>query len=116
MQRKYRLTRSTDFKRVRRFGKSYAHPLVVLITLPNERDAIRIGVTASRAVGNAVQRNRAKRLLREAARALLPRIRSGYDILLLGRAPILQVKTQDVQDALSALLLRAALLIPSDEK
>ena len=116
MQRRYRLTRSTDFKRVRRFGKSYAHPFLVLIALPNERGDLRIGVTATKAVGNAVQRNRAKRLLREAARALLPRIRSGYDIVLLGRAPILRVKTPAVQEALSALLQRAALLRPSDEK
>ena len=88
----------------------------MLITLPNETDALRIGVTATKAVGNAVQRNRAKRLLREAARALLPQIRSGYDIVLLGRAPLLQVKSPEAEKALRALLQRANLLRPSDEK
>ena len=64
MNRRFRLTRSTDFKRVRRIGKSYAHPLVVFVAAPNELQQVRIGVVAGRAVGSAVQRNRAKRQLR----------------------------------------------------
>ena len=89
MQRKFRLTRSEDFKRVRRFGKSYAHPLVVLIvqTMTSEprpvafSDRGRVGVAAGRTVGTAVYRNRAKRLLREAMRTSYPkhRIRPRFD-------------------------------------
>ena len=71
MQRKFRLTRSEDFKRVRRSGKSYAHPLVVLIVQTHEQPRVKIGVAAGRTVGTAVHRNRAKRLLREAMRSLL---------------------------------------------
>jgi ribonuclease P protein component len=57
VKRRFRLTRSTDFKRVRSSGKSYAHPLVVLYALPSDQPHMRIGVAASKAVGNAVQRN-----------------------------------------------------------
>ena len=80
MQRKFRLTRSTDFKRVRRDGKSYAHPLIVLIALENQLSITRVGVTAGKSVGNAVKRNRAKRLIRAATRALHPQMATGWDL------------------------------------
>ncbi len=112
MQRKFRLTRSTDFKRVRRFGKSYAHPLVVLIVQPNDSPAVRVGVTAGKTVGSAVRRNRAKRLLRAAMQRLLPDLAPGSDILLIARQPLAESTLQQAQSALQALLRRAGLTPP----
>ena len=111
MQRSFRLTRSTDFKRVRRNGKSYAHPLLVLIALENEDSlsTTRVGVAAGRSVGNAVKRNRAKRLIRAATQELYPQIKLGYDLVLIARAPIIQVKMPVLRTALQELLLRANL-------
>ena len=109
MQRKFRLTRSTDFKRVRRKGKSYAHPLLVLIAIENQLPITRVGVAAGKSVGNAVKRNRAKRLIRAAARELYPEIPSGYDLVFIARAPIIQVKMPIVRTALEQLLKRASL-------
>ena len=110
MQRKFRLTRSTDFKRVRHDGKSTAHPLLVLIAIENQLSITRIGVAAGKSVGNAVKRNRAKRLIRAAARELYPQVESGYDLVLIARSPIIQVKMPKVRTALQQLLLRANLL------
>lgn len=56
---------------------------------PDEAQGIRVGFTCSKKVGNAVARNRAKRRLREAARAVLPHEgRDGWDYVLIGRAEV----------------------------
>jgi len=115
VQRKFRLTRSEDFKRVRRSGKSYAHPLVVLIVQNNNQPRVKIGVAAGRTVGTAVYRNRAKRLLREAMRTLLPNIGSGLDLILIARPGLVSATLEDTRRALLNLLQRARILIPQHE-
>ena len=112
MKRNFRLTRSTDFKRVRNAGKSYAHPLVVLVATPATENSIRIGFTAGRSVGGAIERNRAKRLLREAMRMLLPSVRTGWDLVLIARQPLPTATFEQVQATLSQLFRRANLLTP----
>ncbi len=115
MKRRFRLTRSTDFKRVRRSGKSYAHPLVVLYALKSDEPNVRVGVSAGLAVGNAVKRNRAKRLLRAAMNELLPQTIPGSDLMLIARAPLPESNLEQTREALSVLLKRAGLLSPSHE-
>ena len=115
MQRKFRLTRSEDFKRVRRSGKSYAHPLVVLIVQPHDQPRVKVGVAAGRTVGTAVYRNRAKRLLREAMRTLIPSIASGLDLILIARPGLVTATLEDTQRALVNLLQRAQILTPKHE-
>lgn len=110
MNRKYRLTSSTDFKRVRRTGKSYAHPLAILVISPNDLTISRFGVTVGRALGNAVRRNRVKRRLREALRMLLPRTDSGRDVILIARPALNEAEWSDVLNAVATLLKRAGLL------
>jgi ribonuclease P protein component len=110
VKRCFRLTRSTDFKRVRRSGKSYAHPLVVLYALKSDQAGVRVGVSAGLAVGNAVKRNRAKRLLRESMNGLLAQTSPGSDLLLIARAPLPESDLQQTRAALSNLLNRAGLL------
>ena len=131
MQRKFRLTRSEDFKRVRRSGKSYAHPLVVLIVQTHDKRStvvphdfggspvgqprVKVGVAAGRTVGTAVYRNRAKRLLREAMRPLIPNIASGLDLILIARPGLVSATLQETHQALLTLLQRAQILIPLNE-
>jgi ribonuclease P protein component len=117
VQRRFRLTRSEDFKRVRRSGKSYAHPLVVLIVQKSDQPhiRIRIGVAAGRTVGTAVVRNRAKRLLREAMRTLIPKIASGLDLILIARAGLASASLEDTHQAVQNLLQRAQIIIPLNE-
>jgi ribonuclease P protein component len=116
VQRKFRLTRSEDFKRVRQSGKSYAHPLLVLVasSSPSSSRHVRVGVAAGKSAGGAVQRNRAKRLLREAARSCLDRLSPGFDLILIARPPLVNATLQETRAALENLLRRAKIL-PSDE-
>ena len=115
MQRNFRLTRSEDFKRVRRDGKSYAHPLVVLIVQNSDQPRVRVGIAAGKSVGTAVTRNRAKRLLREAMRTLVLNIVSGSDLVLIARPALASATLMDTQHALENLLQRAKILTPKYE-
>lgn len=116
MQRKFRLTRSEDFKRVRRNGKSYAHPLVVLVAQPSETSShhVRVGVAAGKAAGTSVHRNRAKRLLREALRPYLASLAIGWDLILIARPALVTATLEDTRAAVLNLLQRAQ-VFPANE-
>jgi ribonuclease P protein component len=122
VQREFRLTRSEDFKRVRRYGKSYAHPLMVLVVQANGEagmpgaglNKLRVGVAAGRTVGNAVKRNRAKRLLRAAMRTLLPELASGWDLILIARPALASSNLNETRQVLLSLLRRSRLIFPSN--
>jgi len=115
VQKRFRLTRSEDFKRVRRSGKSYAHPLVVLIVQKSDQPHVRVGVAAGRTVGTAVSRNRTKRLLREAMRTMIPTVASGLDLILIARKALASATLQDTRRAVQNLLQRAQIITPINE-
>ena len=109
------LKRSGQFERVRREGRTWASSLMVLNAAPNGQDTIRCGFIAGKKVGGAVGRNRARRLLREGMRAELSRVRNGYDLVWIARAPIAEAKQEAVSKEMEALLLRGKLLAPANE-
>lgn len=115
MKRRFRLRKTADFERVRRSGKSFAHPLIVLVVRENEADSLRIGVTAGRSLGNAVQRNRMKRLMRTSIQTQLSCIRPGHDLLLIARHPMVEASLLEINSAIQKLLQRANLLRSNDD-
>ena len=105
-----RLRRSSDFQRVRATGRSWTNRLLVLIVSANDLNQVRVGVTASRRVGGAVVRVRARRLVREAVRPWLRSMRGGWDVVFVARKPLANASYQDVAQAVAQLLERAGLL------
>ncbi len=88
--RRGRLSRSADFDRVYREGRSRANRYLVLHYFPRADGATtspepRLGLAVGRKVGGAVERNRVKRLLREAFGAVAPALPAGHDYVLVAR-------------------------------
>jgi len=111
------LRSNEEFQRVRREGRSWSHPLLVLCALPNDLGHSRFGFSVSHWVGKAVVRNRAKRLMREAARLRQGDIEAGWDIVFIARTPIREAGFKQVDQAVEQLLRRAGLLkVASEER
>ena len=110
MQRQFRLHRSNDIQRVRRTGKSYAHPLLVLVVVRNPEGARRAAITTSRSVGGAVQRNLIRRRIRATMRDLFAHIPDGWDLLLIARPAASTVEYAQLAAAVRSLLCRAGVL------
>lgn len=110
LQQQYRLRRSADLKRVRQQGESRHHSLMILIIHPNGLAVSRFAFIASRRVGNAVKRNRGRRLLREVVRLHLSEILPGYDCVFIARQATPEASFVDVETAVLTLFSRLNLL------
>lgn len=106
----HRLKRTSEVALVRQQGRSWRHPLLILLVRANGQEISRFAFVASRFVGKAVVRNRVKRLLREVVRHHLPHIGTGWDCLLIARAGLSQASLEEVNAAVVQLLTRAHLL------
>ncbi|MCO6451081.1 MAG: ribonuclease P protein component [Caldilineales bacterium] len=113
MRRRYRLRDSERFQYVRRQGESRKGRLVILIYLKNGLDQSRFGFSASRRVGKAVQRNRARRLMRESVRLQFQDIASGWDMIFLARSHIVGASFSQVDADCRRVLHQAGLLRPA---
>ncbi|MBE2183728.1 MAG: ribonuclease P protein component [Anaerolineae bacterium] len=113
LPRELRLRRAEDFERLRYEGKSFAGRMMVLSVTPNDAGFNRYGFIVSRRFGKAVQRNRARRLMREGLRLLHPRLVSGYDLALIARGGMQSQTLSGVLPELERLLKQAGLVVES---
>ena len=86
------LTDNRDFRRLYTRGKSMVSPALVTYVRKNRGEGVRVGITTSKKVGNAVKRSRCRRVIRAAFRSLYPRVAPGYDFVFVarGRTPFLK--------------------------
>jgi ribonuclease P protein component len=109
MQRRFRLRRSADFERVRKDGRVWRHPFVMLSAAKNDLGHNRYAFVTSRRLGGAVVRNRIRRMLREMTRLTAPRLRQGYDIVFIARNEIVGQPYNKINDVIGQLFKRADL-------
>jgi ribonuclease P protein component len=111
-----RLSRSGDFDRVYREGESHSNRFLVLYAFPrgeSGEDDTRLGISVSRKVGGAVERNAVKRSLREAFWSLDPDVPARHDVVLVARPDVAGLLDREgapgVAQALGGLMREAGL-------
>ena len=111
-----RLSRSAEFERVYRHGRSTANRHLVLYAFPNpSTQTPRLGLSVSRKVGGAVERNRVKRLLREAFAQHEQELSPGQDVVVVARPPAGELAEREglagFDASLAELIVKAGLCI-----
>ena len=115
MQKVYRLKSSKAFDYVYGKGRSVSDTIIVLMYVRNRTGNLKAGFTVSKKVGNSVVRNKVRRRLKEAFRALIPRANKGHTYVVLARSPIVRAEYSTIVTSLTILMQRAGLLIGENE-
>ena len=97
------LRKNKEFQKVYRYGRSYANRYLVLYVFAENNAQSKVGFAAGKKLGNAVTRNRVKRLLREAYRLNQDLLTQKHSILLVGRKAATEVKYIVIEKAFRAL-------------
>lgn len=82
----------------------------------NRLGIIRVGITTSKKIGNAVMRNRSRRVIREAFRELSPRVSAGYDLVFVARGKTPHKKSTEVRKQLEKQLFAAGVFTRQEVK
>ncbi|GHV36855.1 ribonuclease P protein component [Clostridia bacterium] len=109
MQKTISLNRNRDFRRLYNKGQSAAGRCVVVYCRPawgKNKNVIRLGLTATVKLGNAVRRNRIRRRIRECYRSLEPSLKPGFDIVIVARSRAYDVKFTELQREMRALMTK----------
>jgi ribonuclease P protein component len=104
------LSSPKDFAALMERGTIRSHPLLATRVLRTDLGTTRFGLATSRALGSAVVRNRVRRRLRAALRAVGPDLRPGWDVLVVARPGLVAVDHRTLGGTLERLLRRSGVL------
>lgn len=111
MHKRLRLRNRADFSRIYRYGKSFANrQLVVYWSNKPDVERFRLGVSASKKIGNAVVRNRMRRMLKEIVRLHESEIRDHVDLVLIVRSGAVGMEYKELERSVLHVLRKATLL------
>jgi ribonuclease P protein component len=104
------LSRPQDFAALQGSGTTRSHPLLAARFRRTDLETIRFGLSTGRVLGGAVTRNRVRRRLREALRAMAPALQPGWDVLIIARPSIVTADHDAVVGALRRTLAKGGAL------
>jgi len=107
VNRAYSLKRHKEFRYTYRAGRSVSSPLFRLVYAKSRSETIRIGFSVSKRVGNAVQRNRAKRRLRACVAPMIGTLKGGLNVIVIAKPEVLDAPFSELQTQMEALFVRA---------
>jgi len=113
LSKPYRLKKRKTFNYIYRAGKSFGCDILTIVFVPAKMPTwphIKIGFSASKKVGNSVQRHRAVRLMRAAVKPLLPNIRQNHNIIFVAKETILKKPLAEIQKSCEYVLRKGSLL------
>ena len=109
------LKSNSDFRRLYNRGKAVTDPALVVYYSKNRAGICRIGITTSKKIGNAVERNRSRRLLKEAFRSVCPQVIPQYDIVIVARSKTKYVKSTRLAEIMLEIFRDQGMLAPEGE-
>lgn len=115
MRKSYRVKKERDFQNVFHNGKSVANRQFVIYQLPKEQQAhFRVGISVSKKLGNAVTRNRIKRMIRSILTELKPQLESTLDFIVIARVPVVSMSYQESKKCMMH-VLKLATILPKED-
>ncbi len=103
-----------NFRRLYYRGKSVASPVLVTYAMKSKDTGCHIGITTSKKIGGAVQRNRSRRVIRAAYSLLEDRINGDWDFVFVARSKTSEVKMQDILSAMTEHFVKLGVIDAED--
>ncbi|MDD4211163.1 MAG: ribonuclease P protein component [Clostridia bacterium] len=110
LEKKHRLTKRKEFNYIFKQGKAFSTKLFVLNYSPTKLPTFKVGFSVSKKIGNAVVRNKVKRRMREALRALQNQINPKYNYIFVARVGIELANFEQIKESFNYSLEKSGLL------
>lgn len=110
MKQTVTLKKNFEFRKAYGKGKSFQAPALVLYVMKNRAGICRVGITTSKKIGNAVERNRCRRVIRAAYRQLEPQINGNFDFVFVARGKTKYIKSTDLEKTMFDLFCQAGVI------
>ena len=104
-----------DFRRLYNRGRAVTNPALVMYYSKNRAGICRIGITTGKKIGNAVERNRSRRIIKEAFRSVVKEVNGNYDIVFVARSRTKYQKSTYIEKVMKEMMLHENMVFSDDE-
>ncbi len=110
MEKKFRLRKNMEFRKVYSHGKNYWNRNLTLYVKKNNIDETRVGYTITKKIGNSVVRNKLRRRMKEIYRLNFHRIETGYDLVFVPKRNIVNLSYEKLDSSMIHIMRKAGVL------